>query len=220
MPTLRIPATFNLRFVLIGLFSLTLSGCSIFGAGVSDTEIPKYDVVSVSENDNIEIRRYDPMIIAEVEVQGERDEAISNGFRTLADYIFGNNTIQESIAMTAPVQQQASEKIAMTAPVQQQSSEGGWKVSFVMPSQYTMETLPKPVSEEITIKEIAATTFVVIKFSGFSSNENVAEHEEKLLQYIQANQLQILGVPKYAFYNPPWTLPFLRRNEIMVELAP
>ena len=96
------------------------------GPIMGNVEQPNYDVLS-SPADNIEIRRYGPMIIAEVEVRGERKEAISDGFRLLADYIFGNNSVQGKVAMTAPVQQQTNEKIAMRAPVQQQPSGNRWR---------------------------------------------------------------------------------------------
>lgn len=159
-----------------------------------------------------------PMIIAEVEMRGEREEAIGEGFRMLADYIFGNNTAQQGIAMTAPVQQQNSEKIAMTAPVQQQAQNGVWTISFVMPSEYSIDTLPKPNNEIVTIKEVLPKRYAVIQFSGLNSNENIARQEKQLLQYIENNKIKTVGPAKYAFYNPPWTLPFMRRNEIMLEL--
>ena len=186
------------------------------GPIMSDVETPNYDVVK-SEG-NIEIRRYAPMIIAEVKIDGTRKDAIGDGFRLLADYIFGNNLVKEDIAMTAPVQQQKNTKIAMTAPVQQQFETDSWQISFVMPSEYRMDTLPKPVNDLVTLKEVPAKQFVVITFSGTSSDKNVKEHEKKLMKYIRSNHLSVTGSPKYAFYNPPWTLPPMRRNEVMVEL--
>lgn len=158
------------------------------------------------------------MIIAEVEVDGKREEAIQEGFRMLADYIFGNNTVKQDIAMTAPVQQQVNEKIAMTAPVQQQASNNAWKVSFVMPSIYSMESLPKPNSDKVMIKEIPEKEFIVIRFSGLHSAANLADQEKLLLKHVAEQQIKTVGSVKYAFYNPPWTLPFLRRNEIMIEI--
>lgn len=182
----------------------------------NNVEKPIYQVIRSEKN--VEIRQYAPMIIAEVEVQGNREEAVGGGFRMLADYIFGNNTVQQDIAMTAPVQQQNSEKISMTAPVQQQSQNGAWKISFVMPSQYRMDSLPKPNNEAVTLKEVPGEIYAVIQFSGLNSDKNIAQHEKLLMQYIEANQFTASGSPKYAFYNPPWTLPFMRRNEIMLEV--
>ena len=183
----------------------------------NNVEQPNYGVLS-SSTDDIEIRRYAPMVIAEVEVRGAREEAISDGFRLLADYIFGNNTTQQDIAMTAPVQQQANKKIAMTAPVQQQSSGDRWKVSFVMPAEYSLATLPEPNNEQVKLKQIPAKDFIAIQFSGTNSKQNITKHERQLRQYIERNNIQTLGTPKYAFYNPPWTLPFMRRNEVMIEI--
>ncbi|MBC6414285.1 MAG: heme-binding protein [Chromatiales bacterium] len=194
---------------------IVISG-ALVGPVVSNVEKPNYEVVA-SEQD-IEIRRYQPMIIAEVEVEGQRRAAISDGFRLLADYIFGNNTVQQDIAMTAPVQQQTNQKIAMTAPVEQQSIGKSWRVSFIMPSAYSMDSLPKPNDARVRLTEIPAKKFVVIKFSGMGSDGNIAKHEKQLMDYIEANQIKTIGAPKYAFYNPPWTLPFMRRNEVMVEI--
>lgn len=202
--------------MIVAIGVILVLGAVLAGPIMSDVETPNYEVVQ-SEG-NIEIRRYDPMIIAEVQMTGQREEAIGDGFRLLADYIFGNNIVKQDIAMTAPVQQQESTKIAMTAPVQQQSSGNSWKVSFVMPSEYTMDTLPEPVNEQVTLQKIPAKQFVAITFSGTNSDENVKEHENQLMHYVEANDLSVIGSPKYAFYNPPWTLPPMRRNEVMIEM--
>ena len=199
--------------VIIGIIVI---GVVSVGPVMSDVETPNYEIVR--SQDAIEIRQYDPLIIAEVQMSGEREEAIGDGFRLLADYIFGNNIASQEIAMTAPVQQQKSMKIAMTAPVQQQAVGDDWQVSFVMPSEYAMDTLPKPVNERVKLKEIPAQTFAVITFSGRNADENVQEHENILLKYVEANNLSVIGTPKYAFYNPPWTLPPMRRNEVMIEI--
>ncbi len=195
---------------------MVLIGIVAIGPIMSDVETPDYQVVQ--SQDAIEIRQYNPMIIAEVEINGKRKDAISEGFGLLADYIFGNNIAKQDIAMTAPVQQQENTKIAMTAPVQQQSMGDHWQVSFVMPSEYTIDTLPEPVNDRVTLKEVPAKTFAVITFSGTSSDENVQEHEKILLEYIDSNSYSIISTPKYAFYNPPWTLPPMRRNEVMIEV--
>jgi len=195
---------------------ILIVGGLLAGPVMSNVEKPDYKVIQTERN--IEIRQYEPMIIAEVEVDGKREDAIREGFRLIADYIFGNNTVQRDIAMTAPVQQQESQKIAMTAPVQQKSTGRSWQISFVMPSKYSMETLPEPKNDRVRLKEIMTKKFVVIKFSGTNSNENVTEHENQLMKYIESNQIKIIDSPKYAFYNAPWTLPFMRRNEVMIEI--
>ena len=107
----------------------------------------------------------------------------------------------------------------MTAPVQQQASGNLWTISFVMPSEYTMQTLPKPNNDKVKIKEIPAKRFIAIRFSGRNTDSNVSEHEAELMAYIAQNNIKVSGPAKYAFYNPPWTLPFLRRNEVMFEIT-
>lgn len=202
--------------MITSIIALILIVGVLAGPVMSDVEKPDYKVIQSEQN--IEIRQYEPMIIAEVEVDGKREDAIGDGFRLLADYIFGNNTVQQVISMTAPVQQKENQKIAMTAPVQQQSMGKSWRMSFVMPSKYSMDSLPVPNNNRVRLKEILTKKFVVIEFSGTNSNENVTEHENQLMNYIEANQIKINGSPKYAFYNPPWSLPFLRRNEVMIEI--
>ena len=200
--------------MITSIIALILIVGVLTGPVMSNVEKPDYKVIQSEQN--IEIRQYEPMIIAEVEVDGKREDAIRDGFRLIADYIFGNNTVEQNISMTAPVQQK--EKIAMTSPVQQQLAGKSWQISFVMPSEYSMESLPVPNNNRVRLKEILAKKFVVIEFSGSNSNENVIGHENQLMKYIKANQINIIGSPKYAFYNAPLTLPLLRRNEVMIEI--
>ena len=202
--------------MITSIIALILIVGVLAGPVMSNVEKPDYKVIQSEQN--IEIRQYEPMIIAEVEVDGKREDAIRDGFRLLADYIFGNNTVQQVISMTAPVQQKENQKIAMTAPVQQQSMGKSWRMSFVMPSKYKLDSLPVPNNNRVRLKEILTKKFVVIEFSGTNSNENVTKHENQLMNYIEAKQINIIGLPKYAFYNAPWTLPFLRRNEVMIEI--
>ena len=202
--------------MITSIIALILVVGVLAGPVMSNVEKPDYKVIQSEQN--IELRQYEPMIIAEVEVDGNREDAIREGFRLLADYIFGNNTVQQVISMTAPVQQKENQKIAMTAPVQQQSMGKSWRMSFVMPSKYKLDSLPVPNNNRVRLKEILTKKFVVIEFSGTNSNENVTKHENQLMNYIEANQINIIGSPKYAFYNAPWTLPFLRRNEVMIEI--
>ena len=199
------------------IVAVAILGGVLWGPIVSNVEQAKYTVVE-SHND-IELRDYAPMIVAEAEVSGERAQAINQGFRIIADYIFGNNAAAQKVAMTAPVIQQQSEKIAMTAPVMQQSRGDVWNVRFVMPASYTLETLPKPNNPAVKLKEVQGRRFAVIRFSGGSGEENLKKHKHALLEFISAQKLGALSEPTYAFYNPPWTLPFLRRNEVMVEIA-
>ena len=202
--------------MITSIIALVLIVGVLAGPVMSNVEKPDYKVIQSEQN--IEIRQYEPMIIAEVEVDGKREDAIRDGFRLIADYIFGNNTVEQNISMTAPVQQKENQKIAMTSPVQQQLAGKSWQISFVMPSKYSMDSLPVPNNNRVRLKEILAKKFVVIEFSGTNSTENVKEHENQLINYIEGNQIKIIDSPKYAFYNAPWTLPFLRRNEVMIEI--
>jgi hypothetical protein len=207
----------KLMWWMIAVVAVALLGAALWGPIVSNVEQPKYNVVESSGS--IEIRDYTPMIVAEAQVSGDRREAIGKGFRIIADYIFGNNTAAQKVPMTAPVTQQGSEKIAMTAPVTQQGDGNSWTVRFVMPDSYTMETLPKPNNPAVSLKEIGAKRFAVIRFSGMGGKDSLRRHTKKLNDFISAENLTPLSAPTYAFYNPPWTLPFLRRNEVMVEVS-
>jgi len=186
------------------------------GPLVSNVEQAKYELVE--SQDKIEIRNYSPMIVAEVEVSGERKEAINKGFRLIADYILGNNTTKENVAMTSPVIQETSQKIAMTSPVTQEGTEGKWKERFVMPASYTIDNLPKPNNTEVNLKNIPNKYFVVIRFSGLASQENLKENTDLLNAFIKEKNFKPISNETYAFYNPPWTIPILRRNEVMIEI--
>lgn len=189
---------------------------ALTGIIMSNVEQPDYKLITSKEN--IEIRDYYPMILAEVEVSGERKQAISEGFKILANYIFGNNTSNKKMEMTAPITNEFSEKMAMTAPVLQELHMNKWKVRFVMPKKYSFETLPKPNSKDVILIPLPARRFAVIRFSGLADDENIKEHTDELETYILAETLKPIGEPILAFYNPPWTPPFLRRNEVMIEI--
>ena len=189
-------------FIISVIAGIVLIGIVTLGPIMSNVEVPSYQVVN-AEN-NIKVRQYSPMIVAEVEIKGQRENAISDGFRLLADYIFGNNINHKNIAMTAPVQQQEIDDM--------------WRISFIIPSEYKMKTLPTPISELIRLQEVSAQMFAVITFNGQNSDKNLKKHEEKLIEYIQSQNLLVRGESKYAFYNPAWTLPFMRRNEVMIEV--
>ncbi len=185
-------------------------------------EEPRYE--SLSQDGNIELRRYPPFIVAETVVSGDMDEASSKGFRAIADYIFGNNRV------VGAADAAGSTKIAMTAPVTlepQAASPGGpaelrgatqWRVHFVMPSQYTLATLPRPNNAAVTLREVPAKEWAVLRYSGFNSEASVQQRTDELLAWVAARQLTPLGNPQLARYNPPWTLPPFRRNEIMIEV--
>lgn len=186
------------------------------------TEEPAFDVVKSAGD--FEVRRYAPMIVAETEVAGDLWGASNDGFRVIAGYIFGNNASvtqggAEKIAMTAPVTMEArAEKIAMTAPVTTESADGKFRMHFVMPSRYTMATLPRPKDDRVKLREVPPQRMAVVKFSGLTGEDKVREKTGELLAWMKAEGLEAGGAPQLARYDPPWTIPFLRRNEVMVPL--
>lgn len=167
-----------------------------------------------------EIRDYAPTLIAETEVTGARGAAINEGFRRLARFIFGANESNRSIAMTAPVAQRAGgTRIAMTAPVAQARSGDAWVVTFYMPPGSTLAALPRPLDESVVLREIPSRRVAVLRFSGLATQRNLNTHAEALREAITARGEHATGAVTYAFYNPPWTLPWARRNEVMLELT-
>jgi hypothetical protein len=202
---------------------LGFAALSVFMGVAMANEEPRYEVIKKEED--FEVRRYQPMIIAEVLVTGTLSEASNKGFRQIADFIFGNNEDpvkkqSEKIAMTAPVTMEAdtSSKIAMTAPVTMEGSAGAWKMAFVMPSKFTMDTLPKPKNPNVTIKQMPAQQLAVVTFSGWVDEEKLAVQTTRLNEWMAKNGLKSSGSVQLSRYNPPWTLPFWRRNEVWVKL--
>lgn len=196
----------------------------LIASTVMATEEPKFTVIEKSEP--FELRTYAPQLVAEVKVEGDLDVASSQGFRLIAAFIFGQNQVSEKISMTAPVgiETAQSTKIAMTVPVGIEASQGSakgvnqWVFSFVMPSEYTMATLPKPLNPLVTIRELPAQRRAAITFSGFYNEAKVLEKTKALEEWIKSKQLQAIGSPQFARYNPPWSIPFMRRNEILITV--
>lgn len=204
--------------IFLSLIFILILGLLLWGPVASyAVETPNYTVVR--KEGALEIRLYPEMIIAQTTTTGERRPAIEKGFRRLADYIFGNNTLQQSIKMTAPVQQ-TSEEIAMTAPVRQQKKEDTWLIEFIMPSEYTLDTIPKPNDPAVRLISAPKRKTVSIRFTGFVTDTSLAKNLEKLQTFIKENELEAVSQPIFAFYNPPWTLPFLKRHEIHIDIEP
>lgn len=167
-----------------------------------------------------EVRDYKPHILAETLVDGTLEDAGNKAFRRLFNYISGANHSRSSIAMTAPVSQESSgEKITMTAPVSQQASAGKWAVSFMMPANYTLATLPIPDNNSITLRQVPGRRMAAVRYSGTWSEKNYLDYKEKLENWIRENGFEISGEPVWARYNPPFTLWFLRRNEILIPVV-
>jgi hypothetical protein len=191
---------------------------SLIGTHAMAVEEPVFK--TVLQEASFEVRDYPPLLVAEVKVSGDQKEAASKGFRLLAGYIFGGNKRRQSIAMTAPVAQaQASEKIAMTAPVTQIKDANAWVVRFTMPKGYSLETLPQPNDPQVKLRALPASRFAVLQFSGLAEKDDVAAKTAELQNRIIKHKLRPTGPVSLAQYNPPWTLWFMRRNEVMVEVA-
>lgn len=178
-------------------------------------EKPAYTVLE--KEGPFEIRQYQPYLTAETRVNADFNDAGNAAFRRLFKYISGNNKTKESISMTAPVNQ-TSEKIAMTAPVNQQQSGAQFTVSFVMPSKYSLETLPEPLDPEVILKEIPAHKAAAIRYSGTWSQKRYEVKRAALETFIKEKGLVAAAEPIFARYNPPFELWFLRRNEVIIPV--
>lgn len=186
-----------------------------------NTEEPDY--TSVAVDGAFELRDYPALVVAEITHTGTRQAANSRSFRRLAAYIFAQDRPAggERIAMTSPVFQDRAprdEKIAMTAPVmEEQVAKDSWRMRFVMPSKYTLDTLPEPPAD-ISLTEIPARRMATVRFAGNASAEDLSEMEQMLAEWIEAQGLRAKGAFEYAFYNAPMVPGPLRRNEVMIEV--
>jgi hypothetical protein len=199
------------------------SALSIVGIRVG-TEEPAH--TSQPLTDDVELRHYGPRIAAETTIAGADDDAArSEGFRRLAGYIFGKNHSGNSIAVTAPVAQpQVGQKIAMTAPIAQSADASdvgqGSVIRFFMPSKWTLDALPTPDDERVRLTVVPAETYAVRRFSGDRSPRAVGARTAELMEALRATGFEATGEPTAWFYDPPWTLPFRRRNEVAVPVQP
>ena len=198
------------------IFSASLLLGLLCTGHVMAIEEPKYEVIQT--DGTFEIRKYAPILIAETFVDGDMDEASNKGFRLIADYIFGNNQVVDSNANT---------KIAMTAPVtvepqftdSHMQNAKKWRIHFVMPSQYTLANIPKPKNDVITLKEVPSKYFLVYSYSWLNTLSRVQNKTDEALEWANRKGLKVIGAPKLSRYDPPWTLPMFKRNEIMLEIA-
>ena len=185
------------------------------------TEAPKYEVVE--HLGNVEIRHYGPRLAAEAVVSGPVETARNEGFRKVAGYIFGGNTTKASIAMTAPVAQaQAgkSQSISMTAPVVQTADgAGAWRIQFIMPAKYTRATLPTPNDPAVRIVDVPAQDYAVLRYTGSTAADGVNRKTAELKAAMVGKSWDMTGEPLAWFYDPPWTAPFLRRNEVAIPVV-
>jgi hypothetical protein len=199
--------------LLLNLVLLTLGGIEAVA-----TEEVKYRVLESSGD--FELRQYESSLGAETTVEGDFHEVGNEGFRRLFDYISGKNRKKQSIPMTAPVSQEASsEKIPMTAPVNQEKVGGAWRITFLMPSAFTMETLPEPLDPRVRLVKIPGRLMAALSYSGTWSRERYEGKEQRLKELIRQRGLKIEGEPVFARYNPPFMPWFLRRNEVLIPVG-
>jgi hypothetical protein len=177
----------------------------------------------LNESDgSFELRQYAPQVVAETRAEGGFESAGNVAFGRLFRYISGNNVAQQKIAMTAPVTQSGDaprgEKIAMTAPVSQVADGKAFRVAFVLPEEYSLETAPRPLDPTVQVSEVPARLVAVWRYSGRWTEANYADNEQQLRAAMKQRGLVGSGEPILARYNPPFTPWFMRRNEILIPV--
>jgi hypothetical protein len=202
-------------YALLIVFGLA----SPFGINLG-TEQPKYRVIETLGG-GVEVREYVERIAAEVTVDTHTaSEARSDGFNILAGYIFGKNKQRQSIAMTSPVEiNSKGRSIAMTSPVEVNARGGSMTMRFFTPAAYSMAELPEPTDPRVKLVVVPPVTVAVLRYSGSTMDANTKAKTARLLDVLQSSKWKLAGPSKAFFYNPPWTIPFLRRNEVLVEVA-
>ena len=206
-------------FKYIGLAGFTLLTVSSLLVAKSAVAVEKAKYAVLEKEDDFEIRQYDPQIVAETFVASKLEEAGNEGFRRLYAYISGDNKKKQSISMTAPVgQETSSEKIAMTAPVSQEKKDDRWRITFLMPAEYTREMLPEPDDERVKLAEEPGRLMAAVKYSGTWSEEGYRKNKALLEEYIRTRGLTTAGAAVWARYDPPFMPWFLRRNEVLIPV--
>ena len=185
---------------LLLMTSLMLTGCSVLGKRTAKE--PPYKVLA--EEGDFEVRQYAEMIVAETVIEGAYGQTGAPGFSRLAGYIFGKN--------------RSKEKLSMTAPVLQEKKGNAWVMAFVMPEGSRLETLPVPLDPAVTLRSVAGKKVGVIRYSGLHSESNLRSYAGKLTEWLEKNGYRAGSQPRAASYDPPWTLPFLRRNEVHIDI--
>ena len=194
----------KMTYILIGFIGIVLLFAVFMSFRYSNIEMPKYTVLK-SYGKNIELRQYPNMIVAKTKIKDKSfDNSGSDGFRSIAGYIFGGNEKAQKIAMTSPVVMELSDSATMY---------------FVMPSQYKKDELPNPSNKNVTIQEEVSKVLLVVRYGGFSNDERIESHSEVLRQIIQKHHLKATGSFMYMGYNAPWDI-INRRNEVAVEIIP
>lgn len=199
----------KLFWILGGVAVVAIAGCAALVAG-RNVEQPPY--ASVVLDGDFELRDYPDLTVAEVTTTGGRQQAVRSGFGPLAGYIFAKERGGDKIAMTAPVTQTRT-------PGREGEDEGGeWVVRFIMPSEYTLDTLPRPAGSSVRLQTLPARRMAAVKFSGVADDALIAEQEARLMAWMTTQGITPTDTPTYAYYNDPFTPGFMRRNEVMVPV--
>jgi hypothetical protein len=206
-----------LRTAALAGLTIGLTACSVFG--IRTAEEARYRVLST--DGEFELREYENHVVAQTLVEATFDDAGGIAFGRLFRYISGENAGNAEMAMTAPVLVDptvSGEKIEMTAPVIGRPVATGWRYQFVLPAEYTAANTPTPTDPAVTIEVVPKSRVAALRFSGSSSEAGIREKTDRMLAWLTANNFELASQPRWAGYDPPWTIPFLRRNEILVEV--
>ena len=214
-----LPPRFVPRPVLVLVIALLQSGCSLFG--IRSAEEASY--TTLVDQDRFQVRQYEALVVAETVVGTNFDEAGNIAFKRLFGYISGANRKQAEIAMTAPVMaldedSTGGEKISMTAPVTGEESTRGWRFAFVLPAGYSLQAAPVPTNSDVNLVLVPARKVAVLRYNGSWSETSYRSNLKLLQDWMHRNQLEAASLPRVAGYDPPWTLPFLRRNEVLIDI--
>ena len=211
------------KVMTLALAGLLLAGCTAFGIR-SGTEAPAYEVVE-RQHETLEIRRYAPRVAVEATVESrDTEDGRNDAFRLLFDYITGANREAAEIAMTTPVESGAAgdkpgAEIAMTVPVETTEAEPGqMRMRFFLPAAHSAAP-PQPLDPRVSTVTLPEQTLAVLRFSGSRSEARIAEKTTELLVALRDTAWQPVGEPVAQLYDPPWTLPFFRRNEVAVAVS-
>jgi hypothetical protein len=207
------------RLLLVSTVLLMLSGCSVFG--IHSEKEARYTILD--QQGDFELREYQPLVLAQTSFEGQLDDDSGEAFRRLFAYISGENEGELSISMTAPVlagerNETKGKSIAMTAPVIAGEKTLGWTFAFVLPESYTINNAPVPSDANVRLIEVRSKLVAAMRYSGWWDQEVFNGHSETLQSWIESKKLESVSLPKFAGYDPPWTLPFLRRNEILMDV--
>src|SRR5512147_2221530 len=211
---------FSLSRVTAPILALALTGCSMFGVRSGYEQAPYTVIDRIAET--TEVRRYPPQVIAEAIVEApDESGGRSKAFRALFDYISGANRSQAKISMTAPVETaKPSESIAMTVPVEKPPQAAGlYAMRFFLPAEYDLQTAPQPTDRRVHVLQLPERTLAVLRFAGSRDVQNVVSHLADLETIVNGSRWHVIGKPTTMFYDPPWTIPFLRRNEVAVPVS-